>query len=101
VFRELAGDVALVAHGVRLPIGKVSPVDELYLEQVARRIDDLSGASIAALGPGNGREAKPNHNPTRMDAIYATCLEPSAKQLPIVDGRPGLGRTGRARGSSQ
>jgi uncharacterized protein len=41
IFRDLVGRVPLVAHGVGLSIGTDAPLDQAYLEQVARTISDL------------------------------------------------------------
>jgi uncharacterized protein len=47
VFRELVDAIPMVAHGVGLSIGTDVPVDEAYLEQVARTIDDLKMPSYS------------------------------------------------------
>ncbi len=41
IFNDLVGRLPLIAHGVGLSIGTDAPLDEAYLEQVARTIDDL------------------------------------------------------------
>jgi uncharacterized protein (UPF0276 family) len=41
IFRELSQEIAFVAHGVGLSLGTDVPLDEAYLEQVARTVDDL------------------------------------------------------------
>jgi uncharacterized protein (UPF0276 family) len=47
VFKDLVGCIPLVAHGVGLSIGTDVPLDEWYLEQVARTIDDLKMPSYS------------------------------------------------------
>jgi uncharacterized protein (UPF0276 family) len=47
VFRDLVGRIPMVAHGVGLSLGTDVPVDEAYLEQVARTIDDLKMPSYS------------------------------------------------------
>jgi uncharacterized protein len=41
IFRELVGRIPLAAHGVGLSIGTDAPLDDAYVERVARAIDDL------------------------------------------------------------
>lgn len=47
IFRDLVGVKPMVAHGVGLSLGTDAPVDESYLEQVARTIDDLKMPSYS------------------------------------------------------
>jgi uncharacterized protein (UPF0276 family) len=47
VIEDLVSHIPLVAHGVGLSIGTDVPVDEVYLEQVARTIEDLKMPSFS------------------------------------------------------
>jgi uncharacterized protein len=47
MFRGLVDDIPLVAHGVGLSIGTDVPLDEGYLEQVARTVEDLKMPSYS------------------------------------------------------
>lgn len=45
--KELVGNIPLVAHGVGLSIGTDLPVDQTYMDQVARTIEDLEAPSYS------------------------------------------------------
>jgi uncharacterized protein (UPF0276 family) len=47
IFKDLVGRIPMVAHSVGLSIGTDAPLDEAYLEQVARSINDLKMPSYS------------------------------------------------------